>query len=726
MSNANTHFTLEDELYLSPQVVAAGLAAFGLVLTLLNESRPLTWPGLGTAALCYLLATGVWLLGQWRQRASRWLLCGGIAIIVVGLIWLGGPVYLVLITLPVALAAALLNLRGATVVALEETVLLWWLGWPGDSLTLPFALLAIWATWGVMLAIYQPRRRMAAWFWEHFQQAQQALEEARQRKAELAQALADLALANRQLTLLNERLAAMHLLAEEAQKAKTTFVAKVSHELRTPLNMIIGLIDVLIETPEVYDQSLPPILLEDLEIVKRNCEHLASMINDVLDLSQTEAGRLILHREWVDLADEVDNALAVVRPLLDKKQLALQVTISADTPKVYCDRTRIRQVILNLLSNAARYTDAGQITVTVKPGERYVAVSVADTGPGIAPDAAERIFDPFYQAETDLWRAQGGSGLGLSISKQFIELHQGQIWLDSRPGLGSVFAFKLPISPPTALSAGPQRWLDENWVWRERVAWPHLPETSYRQRLIICDESNTLYPLLAPYADEVELICAQDLAQASRELQGYPAHAVIINAASARQLWPLLEQARLKIPDTPLLGCALPPRLDQARAAGAVNYLVKPVIRAKLQAALEALQQPVERILVVDDTPDVQHLLRRMLGAFDDTLEVVAVSSGRQALEEMRRSQPDLVLLDIVLPDMSGWQVLEQKSQDEAIKPIPVIVISAQDPLAQPISSEALVLTMGPGVSVNQLVRCALELSPLLLRAEVEPVPTPE
>ncbi len=186
--------------------------------------------------------------------------------------------------------------------------------------------------------------------------------------------------------------------------------------------------------------------------MRRNCEHLASMINDVLDLSQIEAGRLALHKEWVDWHEVIERALVIVRPLLAKKGIALHLSIPDDLPRIYCDRTRIRQVILNLLSNATRFTDEGSITVTVRAESQYVVISVCDTGPGISAEDASRIFEPFQQGSFQQRRDQGGSGLGLSISKQFVELHGGRMWLQSEPGRGSTFSFRIPTSSPVDVS----------------------------------------------------------------------------------------------------------------------------------------------------------------------------------------------------------------------------------------------------------------------------------
>ena len=255
----------------------------------------------------------------------------------------------------------------------------------------------IWATVATVFGIRRPTALVGPMVGRLLPAHPKAAEEVRSRRAEVEQALADLEHANRQLALANERMAVLRAIAEEAQKSKTEFVARVSHEFRTPLNMIIGLVDLLVETPEVYGEALPTAFFEDLKIVHRNCEHLSSMVSDVLDLSQVEAGRVALHQERVNLAELIDGAVAVVASLLERKGLALAVEVPPDLPVIYCDPTRIRQVVLNLVSNAVRFTERGGITIRAAQEGDAVQVSVADTGPGITPEDALRIFEPFCQ-----------------------------------------------------------------------------------------------------------------------------------------------------------------------------------------------------------------------------------------------------------------------------------------------------------------------------------------
>jgi len=729
MSESGSISTAETELRLSPWPVIASLGSVGWVLAFVSEFLPDS-VRCAVAGMLLLAASGVaWVLVRRSPRAARWFIIAiSVASVHLGVAWLRVPGLLALAMMPVLLTAALIGPLAATVTALIQALLALLLPLPGAAVLVPL-LAAIAVALGLAYAIYRPVRQFSAWVEEYHQRTRELLTETQQRRATLEQTMADLAHANRQLALASERMAALREVAEQAQKAKTMFVAKVSHEFRTPLNMIIGLVGLMVETPEIYDVVLPPEMRDDLEIIHRNCVHLAGMINDVLDLTQMETGRLVLHRERVDLSEIIGSAVTSVRPLMDKKRLSLRVELPDSLPEVYCDRTRIQQVILNLVSNAARFTDQGGITVRLERRGPRVVVGVSDTGPGISAEDAERIFEPFCQGVSDLWRDKGGSGLGLAISKQFVELHGGRMWLESEVGSGATFFFELPISAPVEHMARPGHHIRADWLWREsafRTDRAGLAEQLARPRLVVCDAIGSLTSRLADYADEIEAIEAPDLDQAVRELQECPAHAVVLNAAAPEELWPLVDRARRDIADTPIVGCAVPRPVQYAVEAGAVAYLTKPVTRADLEAALRSVGGPVRRVLVVDDDPDVLRLFTRMLRVCDEALSVTTALSGEQALEEVWAAPPDLVLLDVLMPGMDGWQVLERLHHQDGVSSCPpVILVSGQDPVDQPPESQLLLTTMDGGLSISKLLRCSLALSELLLRPGGRPGPGP-
>jgi CheY-like chemotaxis protein len=244
---------------------------------------------------------------------------------------------------------------------------------------------------------------------------------------------------------------------------------------------------------------------------------------------------------------------------------------------------------------------------------------------------------------------------------------------------------------------------------------PHLP---HKQRILVCDNTGDLFELLAHRSDEIEFIKTDDLKQAIQEAKAVPAHAVVINTASSSGSEPLLKQARLNLPDTPIIVSSFPSRTQDMVEAGAITHLIKPIMRADLENALKAVGRPVRCVLIVDDDPDFRQLLTRMLLMYDGSLQVVGVGSGEKALAQLRHGGPDLMLIDIAMPDMDGWQTLAQKKQEASIKDIPAIIVSAEDPTRQPMLSQTLAATMGAGISLDKFLRCSLELSSLLLEPD--------
>jgi signal transduction histidine kinase len=232
----------------------------------------------------------------------------------------------------------------------------------------------------------------------------------------------------------------------EADRLKTQFLANMSHELLTPLNSIIGFSRVILKG---IDGPITDAQEQDLEAIHSAGQHLLRLITDILDLSKIEAGRMELAFSDVDLGEIIRGAMSTAEGLVRDKPIRLKLDLPKDLPRIQADETRIRQVLLNLVSNAAKFTERGHIGISARVLERderqEVLVAVFDTGPGIEPHNQERLFEPFSQVDASLTRKTGGTGLGLSISKRLVELHGGRIWVESKPGQGSTFAFTLPV-----------------------------------------------------------------------------------------------------------------------------------------------------------------------------------------------------------------------------------------------------------------------------------------
>ena len=734
MKRHNEEFSLLIDV--SPEWVSFFPFIFGvlilcstLVISDFNLRHPVEVAGIWICAVTPFS----WLLTKWHiglGKAFDLMLLASAVILLV--IWQDTLTLLPLLVIPTGLAAILLGVSAATVAASLETVfLLVWRSVDVFGLTCNIELCTVILLWVVviLMALAQlPSRRATGWAWHYYQEALEMRKETYNHRETLKQMVQAQANANRQLAMVATRMAGLRAIAEDAQKTKTMFLAKVSHEFRTPLNMIIGLVQLMAESPRIYATALPPEMEQDLKVVLRNCRHLSSMVDDVLDLTRVEEGRVKLNREWIHLTNIVSEAVNVVLPLVVKKGLRLEVDVPDDLPDVYCDRTRIRQVLLNLVSNAARFTERGSVTIRARARDGYIVARVIDTGPGISPESLNRIFEPFFQSDQSFWRDKGGTGLGLSISRQFVQLHQGRLWVESEPGVGSSFNFELPIPQPLDHVAYPGHYIREDWIWREaafRTEGTGIAMQARKPHILLSDRVGSLYPELERFSSEIGLSDIGDLSNVQDVLQDEPANLLLLNSEMVAE--PVMPPERFKamFPGTLFVQCAVP--VPDARVAerSASGYLIKPVSAHKLAEVITTTPGPVRRVLVVDDDPDICDLYTRMIHSRNADLEVETAANGEEALTKVSRATFDLVLLDLLMPGMDGWTCLEQIRDNAHTADLPVFVISAQDPADEPARSPYLFISMEEGFSVKRLLRCSLELAQLLMVPEGELDPTP-
>ena len=658
----------------------------------------------------YVLAQGVWYVAL--------VLSLGLAISL-----LQRPEIALLYTVLPLIAVATIGWPAGLLAEALVALVAWWTTHTTLMPPLPGAYglaMVLFAAFGGLLgwAITDPLLTVAEWSLFHFDHARRNLDEAREQRLELKQTQEDLVQANRELARLSDRLRVMQRIAEEARQAKAEFVANVSHELRTPLNMIIGFAEIIAQSPQIYGK-LPPALLSDIAAIQRNSEHLLELVNDVLDLSQVEAGRMALSKEWTSLAQIVEAAVSAVQALFDSKGLYLRASVPGDLPRLYCDPTRIRQVLINLLSNAGRFTERGGVQVRCACEKGGLVVSVADTGPGIPERDQKRLFEPFQQLDGSIRRRYGGSGLGLAISKQFVEMHGGTMWLESQEGAGTTIGFSLPLdvslpAAPSSSTADKRRSFtpDDPYGYRLRTRRSRAPAPAARSRVLVLEEGYTLQRLLGRYMRDVEVVRAGDLEEAMRVLGRSPAQALVVNRSPFQEL-PAGALSDLPF-GVPAVTCWIPGESEAARQLGAVRYLVKPVTAEKLLASLRELGDGVCQVLLVDDEPDELHLFARMLGSGERGYRVLQVTNGQRALSMLRDRRPDVMLLDLVMPGMDGFQVLEEKRQDPAIRDIPVIVVSSRDPAGEPLVGNTLTVTHGHGLTVRNLVDCIQAIGAIL------------
>lgn len=508
------------------------------------------------------------------------------------------------------------------------------------------------------------------WTWNGYEKARANEALARERSAELRRTLKALDEATHRLERANYMLSLARDQAEEAHRLKQQFARTISHELRTPLNLIVGFTDLMARSPEYYGGPLSPAYVRDLSIVHRNAAHLEALVNDVLDLARIEAAQMTLILEDVDPAVLVYEAVNTARSLVEARGLALRTEIEAGLPRIPADPTRIRQVLFNLLNNAARFTEAGTVTVRVRREADWVLFQVADTGIGIAAGDLPRVFHEFQQLHAAGRRAVGGAGLGLAISREFVDLHGGRISVESQIGVGSVFSFTLPVA---RAQWGPGR--------HDDVPGPGQALDLRRGELTVLavTRSQVAAALLTRYLRGYRTVVVTDLAKAQHVAQQLVPQAVILDRGCCDVPAASLEELARSwgLPSTPFVLCPLPGEPSGRLASAVDGYLLKPVTRATLWEALRQFGERVDRLLVVDDDHDFVRLVGRMLDSPVRQYQIVGAYTGQEALDIMGHQAPDLVLLDIMLPDMNGFAVVRRIRSNPAWRGIPIVVVSA-------------------------------------------------
>lgn len=471
----------------------------------------------------------------------------------------------------------------------------------------------------------------------------------------------------------NIELAAAKTAAEEANQLKSRFLANMSHELRTPLNAIINFTAFLDRYGEFSERQR-----ELQERVLYNADHLLGLINDILDLSKIEAGRMELMYEKTQLEPIITGVMATASGLTRDKGLELELDMPEELPTMVIDKVRIRQVLLNLLSNAVKFTEQGQINVAIsQPDAETVQISVQDSGIGIAPEHQQQIFEEFQQVQNEVTHQYQGTGLGLPISKLLVEMHGGNMWLESTPGKGSTFFFSLPITnklPETTtidLTAPPSL--------AELEAEPSNPTTI---EIVVIDDNpdahETFRVMLESGGYRVHSVLDSRLAISTIK-QVEPR--LIITDVQMPNLdgWELLAQIKNDptIAHIPIVVCSVVDQGTIGLVLGARKHIVKPVREEVLLAVVQECVEPTAEILVVDDNPDARQVIQHILAARDYAISEAA--DGIEAIAMIEQSKPDLVILDLMMPQMDGFEVLENLRHSPNYADIPVIIVSAKD-----------------------------------------------
>jgi len=463
-------------------------------------------------------------------------------------------------------------------------------------------------------------------------------------------------------------------LAEEASRMKTRFLSTISHELRTPLSLVVGLSSILLQENEDGSSPLPASVHKDVERIHAYSQHLGGLIGDVLDLASSDAGQLRLNKDYLELSEVLSVISESGRQLASDKGLSWEVEIPKNDAWVLGDRTRLQQVALNLVNNAIKYTASGKVSLNVESDDKTVKVSVHDTGLGIPPEEQETIFNEFDRSQRSVHLGYSGLGLGLAICKRLIEMHGGAIGVRSagEEGAGSTFYFTLPIVRPP---------VEEHST--------HKTSPSKEQRLIVVvtdhpELSGDLRRQLQEHGFEVHVTKMGAGPSWRSNLFEMEPDAVLLDAElAAEHEW----DAVRAIKENPSVGSTpvLFYRSDlEGRAFLELEYLTKPLELDALTRILDQqwLSSSDERlastILIVDDEPIILEMHARIVRSHSSSNRVLKARNGQEALEILKQETIDLVLLDLQMPEMDGFEVLDRMRDHEGMQKIPVIIVTGR------------------------------------------------
>jgi len=579
------------------------------------------------------------------------------------------------------------------------------------------ALALVWLALSVLMISSRGFYTALGWLWNSQKEGARLLKQLRERQGELNRTVQALIEATRRLQRTSELLAEARRRAEAAREAKERFAAAISHELRTPLNLILGFAETMFFTPDVYgDFVMPTKLRRDIRLIYESSRQLSDLVDDVLDLSRLNAGQLPVRRELSDLGEIIRQAVQAVRQLVDGSRVRVIYRVEPGLPRLHIDRTRIRQVLLNLLKNAVRFTDFGSITVSAWLERDEVIVAVRDTGSGISPEDLQQIFQEFHQVDMSLRRRQEGAGLGLAISKRFVELHGGRIWAKSEQGVGSTFYFSLPVEAdivvPRLVDTGPLRAVREE-----------------RPVVVVLDDTPMVAHLLMRQLEAFRFLHAGTLAQARGLLRRWQPIALVTNLSPADRAQRQAELRRILPAGVALLTCTIPTESWVSERIGVWRYLTKPVGRERFLRVLGEAGR-VHDLLVIEDDPAFARLLERYLetsGAGNVQLRFARDKAS--ALLAMAKRQPDVIVLEMTTRANDGLGLLRALRGQYGERLPRVLAVSDADLVRDLLGKEGgLVQVLSPeGMSTDEAVSYLEALLTALERVRPirsAPVPT--
>ncbi len=460
--------------------------------------------------------------------------------------------------------------------------------------------------------------------------------------------------------------------AEQANSAKSSFLANMSHELRTPLNAILGYSEMLREEAEDLGQED---FVPDLTKIHSAGKHLLGLINDVLDLSKIEAGKMELYIEPVEVRQLVDDVASTVLPLVEKNGNHLEVVCPPEVQSSNTDVTKLRQVLLNLLSNASKFTKGGKVTFAVardrRPDKEWLIFSVKDSGIGMNAAQLSKLFQAFSQADASTTRKYGGTGLGLAISRKFCQMMGGDITVESEPGKGSTFFVNIPVDVVDPKKVTLQV---------EEEAGTIVEGSSV---LVIDDDPSVRDVVKRSLSKEGVSVMTASSGEEGLELARKHRPDVITLDVQMPGMdgWEVLKTLKAD-PELRQIAVIMMTNIDEKTtgyALGAAEYMTKPVDRDHLVEVLKKFRNNASTrpVLVVEDDPSVREIIRRALSL--EGLKVLEAANGMEALARLSESPPSLILLDLMMPELDGFGFIEELRRNDEWSKIPVVVLTAKD-----------------------------------------------
>ncbi|MBD1891952.1 ATP-binding protein [Coleofasciculus sp. FACHB-SPT9] len=563
-----------------------------------------------------------------------------------------------------------------------------------------------------------------------FEEIQQQNQELLRTLAELEKRQAELAQVNRELEDTNRGVVALYAELDEkavslqrANELKTRFLSNMSHEFRTPLNSIMSLSRLLLDR---MDGELTPDQEQQVTFIRQSAEGLSELVNDLLDLAKVEAGKIVVHPNAFEVSELFATLRGMLRPLLsDNSSISLVFEEPVGFPPLCTDEGKVAQILRNFISNALKYTERGEVRIRAELDKNAVVFSVADTGIGIAPEDTERIFEEFIQVNSHLQKRVKGTGLGLPLSRKLAELLGGSVSIKSLQGVGSTFFATIPLI-----------YRGEGDI--EEVSEPDAPlqlDATRYPVLVVEDNPETLFIYEKYFAgSSYQIIPARSLKQVKQAFQMFEPRAVLLDILLEEQnTWDFLSEMKgnASTRDIPIVVITVIDNEKKARALGADAFFVKPVERLSLLEKLNTLvkQEHLQKVLIIDDDPASHYLLKQYLADFTGrttrekcfNFKIIEATSGDEGIRHARLENPSCIFLDLVMPDMSGFEVLEQMKADPATKNIPVIINTSKllEPEERSILVESTVAILSKENSSREeaiaLVREALLLAGLVL-----------